>query len=139
MQRWTEEVQNFLNQPKTNSKINHGVFRLLTFDQSNAPEGKTMVCFQLLENENMMTQEKSLQILNTPDVQDIFLKHSFADQIQKGCPQRPQSPAKLTLGGSSGRFWVERSLVGIASVVAIATLSFITILCLVNRNKGQKL
>jgi hypothetical protein len=42
MQRWTEEVQNFLNQPKTNSKINHGVFRLLTFDQSNAPEGKTM-------------------------------------------------------------------------------------------------
>ena len=42
LHRWAEEVEKFLNTPKTNSKINHGVFRILTFDQSNAPEGKTL-------------------------------------------------------------------------------------------------
>jgi len=42
MSRWADEIQDFLNQPQPNALINHGVFRLLTFDQSNAGEGKTM-------------------------------------------------------------------------------------------------
>ncbi|CAG7829459.1 unnamed protein product [Allacma fusca] len=65
-----------------------------------------------------------------------MLKYSF-DTVQKGCPAKPRIPARLTSGVTTGRFWVERSLLGIASVVAIATISAIVILCLVNRHRDK--
>jgi hypothetical protein len=40
------------------------------------------VCFQLLENENVISQEKALQLLDNGDLQDIFLKYTI-DKIHK--------------------------------------------------------
>lgn len=112
----------------------------------------------------MVSPEKALQILDNGDLQDIFLKYSF-EEVHKvcanlsiyfyfhfhlfekifilvlklycyqGCPTRPRLPARLSLTAGTSRFWVERSLIGIASVVAIATISAILILCLISRNR----
>ncbi|CAL8104119.1 unnamed protein product [Orchesella dallaii] len=134
LQKFMDEVDGFLNSPEEKTGIKRGHFHILTFDQTNSYDGKTKVCFQLLENENMISQEKALQILDNGDLQDIFLKYSFED-IQKGCPTRPRLPARLALTAGTSRFWVERSLIGIAAVVAIATISAILILCLISRNR----
>jgi len=40
------------------------------------------VCFQLLENENVMSQDKALKMLSNEEVQDIFLRFSF-EGVQK--------------------------------------------------------
>jgi len=111
----------------------------LVFDtSSNTPDGKTKICFQLLENENLVSQEKALQLLNNPEALEIFGKYNFNEEIQKGCPSQLRVPMKLSVTGSMPRsFWIERSLVGIASVIIIATMSAILILCLIHRSRGK--
>lgn len=112
----------------------------------------------------MMSQNKAMKILEDGDLQDLFLKYTI-DEVHKvrfflnrwnfmncyyyefaknashsqGCPTRPKVPARLSLvSAGTGRFWVERSLLGIASVVCIACISSILILCLLNRNRGKR-
>jgi hypothetical protein len=44
LQKWIEETDHFLNGPQNNTRANNvkkGQFHVLTFDQSNAPDGKT--------------------------------------------------------------------------------------------------